>query len=173
LKPACIPKALPVPRLQARQLQMDTANGSRVTSRRSCPQRQVASRSAIRRRSPSQPVSNVSLGKAPRRVLRNELRNNGQGRLCSEASGTSHEAPSNGGAIAALRVKDGTPRQCRYRLPFLKVAPRGRSRRRVPECRLMIVSSVQTGSALASAACFWQNLSYARLVLRVRQAGNL
>jgi hypothetical protein len=34
--------------LQARQLQIDTANGSPVTSRRSWPQRQVASRYGIR-----------------------------------------------------------------------------------------------------------------------------
>jgi hypothetical protein len=38
LNPACIPKALPVRRWQARQLQIETANGSPETSRRSWPQ---------------------------------------------------------------------------------------------------------------------------------------
>jgi hypothetical protein len=41
-----MPKALPVRRWQARQLQIETANGSPSTSRRSCPQWQAASRVA-------------------------------------------------------------------------------------------------------------------------------
>ena len=36
--PACMPNALPVRRWQARQLQIETANASPPTSRRSCPQ---------------------------------------------------------------------------------------------------------------------------------------
>src|SRR4051812_35759300 len=43
-----MPNALPVRRWQARQLQIETANGSPVTSRRSCPQWQAASRTVTR-----------------------------------------------------------------------------------------------------------------------------
>src|SRR5262245_33907125 len=46
-KPACIPKALPVRRWQARQWQIETANGSPFTSSVSCPQWHDASRVAI------------------------------------------------------------------------------------------------------------------------------